>query len=232
MIHLLEKTNLVLCDEPLPFTQEQRAPIDAYWKHVTQKNSRLWNGDYYMFSDLRIENRVLFGSAHKTDFATFLYWRDHGRADCISHITGTTFPQFPDGSLLAIKMAAHTANAGRIYFPAGALDRQDMVDSEFDVISNIRREWMEEIGLEIEDDWFSGPLLASESDNSYHVTRLMQLPIGIEELEKIWKAHSANGGDDEIERLAPICNRDVIPLEMPPYATALCHYHFDRLKRQ
>lgn len=227
MIHQLDKTNLILCSEPLPFMQGQRSEIERYWNSVMHGNNRLWNGDFYLFTDVKIVDRVLHGRGHKTDFATFLYWRDHGRDRCVVHITGTTFPHFADGSLLAIKMADHTANAGRIYFPAGAFDGADIVDGAFDVMINIRRELMEEIGLEMQTDWLSGPLLAAEGENAFHIGQCMRLPVGFEQLESDWKLHRANGGDDEIECLLPICHRDDIPLEMPSYAAALCRYHFD-----
>lgn len=208
----------------------QRSEIMRYWNSVMHGNNRLWNGVFYMFTDVKIENSVLFARGHKTDFATFLYWRDHGRSDQLTHITGTTFPQFADGALLAIKMADHTANAGKIYFPAGAFDGDDIVDGSFDVTINIRRELQEEIGLDMQESWISGPLLASNDHNAFHIAQPMLLPVGFEQLQNHWIKHRAHGGDDEIERLVPICHRDDIPLEMPPYATALCHYHFDKMQ--
>lgn len=232
MIHQLDKTNLTLCAEPLPFMDGQRELIDRYWNQVKQRNDRLWNGDFYMFSDVSIEDGVLHGRGHKTDFATFLYWRDHGYEGAIAHITGTTFPHFADGSLLAIKMADHTANAGRVYFPAGSFDSDDIVGGCFDVTTNVQRELKEEIGLDMRESWISGPLLASVHDKAFHIALPMLLPVAFDQLEKDWKMHRANGGDDEIECLVPICHPDDIPLEMPRYAAALCHYHFDRQKRR
>lgn len=227
MIHLLNKTNLFLSDEPLPFMAGQRTEIDRYWKSVLETNNRLWNGDFYMFSDVTIENQVMSARGHKTDFATFLYWRDHGRHECITHITGTTFPLLADGSLLAIKMASHTANPGKIYFPAGSLDVGDLIDGAFDIKSNLCREFKEEIGLDIQENWLAGPFLASEGENAFHIARRMRIPIEFDQLERDWEVHRANGSDDEVESLVPICNQDDIPLEMPSYATALCRYYFN-----
>ncbi|MEM8540987.1 MAG: NUDIX hydrolase [Pseudomonadota bacterium] len=232
MIYPLDQTKLILSDEPLPFMVGQRDEIDRYWNGSLHRNNRLWNGDFFLFTDVKIVDRVIHGLGHKTDFSTFLYWRDHGRDQCVTHITGTTFPHFDDGSLLAIKMADHTANAGRVYFPAGALDGDDIVDGAFDIGTNIRRELMEEIGLDMQDEWLSGPLLASADDNAFHITQTMRIPIGYEQLENDWKLHRANGGDDEVECLVPICHPDDIPLEMPTYAAALCRYHFDKLERR
>ena len=212
--------------------QGDRSEIDRYWSSVSKCNDRLWNGDFFMFTDVNIEDRVLHGRGYKTDFATFMYWRDHGRDKSVTHITGTTFPHFSDGSLLTIKMASHTANAGRIYFPAGSFDVDDIIESSFDVTINIRRELMEEIGLDMQENWLSGSLLASQDANAIHIGQSMRLPVGFDQLYADWTVHRANGGDDEVEELVRICHRDDIPLEMPNYATALCRYHFDRLEKK
>lgn len=226
MIHQLEQTLLTISDDPLPFMEGRRAEIDAYWDKVTAPNDRLWNGEFFLFSDVEILDGTLSARGHKTDFATFLYWRDNGQDRALAHVTGTTFPHFADGSLLTIKMAQHTANPGRIYFPAGSFDASDIVDGKFDPIINARRELKEEIGLELQASWLSGPLLVSQYKNAFHICQAARLPVTFEQLEKSWQEHRANGGDDEIEKLHAICHPDDIPLEMPAYAAALCRHHF------
>jgi 8-oxo-dGTP pyrophosphatase MutT (NUDIX family) len=65
-------------------------------------------------------------------------------------------------------MGPHTFNAGRIYFPCGTPDPDDVVDSKVDLDLSVRRELKEETGLDIagfqaEPGWtmvVDGPLIA------------------------------------------------------------------------
>jgi hypothetical protein len=52
-----------------------------------------------------------------------------------------------DGAFLLGVMAEHTANAGRIYFPAGTPDPDDVVGAAVALDANVSRELEEETGL-------------------------------------------------------------------------------------
>ena len=54
-----------------------------------------------------------------------------------------------DNALIAIRMAAHTVNAGRVYFAAGSFEPEDFPDGRVDAHGNMVREVTEETGLDI-----------------------------------------------------------------------------------
>ena len=52
-----------------------------------------------------------------------------------------------DGAYLLGVMGPQTVNAGKVYFPAGVPDLDDIVDDRVDLARNVRREMAEETGL-------------------------------------------------------------------------------------
>jgi 8-oxo-dGTP pyrophosphatase MutT (NUDIX family) len=116
-----------------------------------------------------IEDGVLRGQFLETDYASFAAWRDWGRPaagvrDCFSAGAILT----ADGAFLLGVMGPHTFNAGKIYFPCGTPDPNDIVDGKVDVDLNVRRELKEETSLDVtefeaEAGWtvvVEGPLIA------------------------------------------------------------------------
>lgn len=196
-------TDLRVTDTPLGFEQEHRAAIDAYWAKRIRENSRLWNGPFFLFTDVICRDGLLTGQAHRTDFATFLYLRHENRDPSVTHVTGSSLMRAADGAIIAMEMAAHTANAGRIYFPAGSFDPADVVDDRLDPMTNVRRELVEETGFSFSSSAFEDAIAVFD-DDTWHVALPNRLPWTFDEVHTRMKAHQAATGDDELARLVPI----------------------------
>ncbi|WP_421858073.1 hypothetical protein [Oricola sp.] len=227
-IHVLSEVVLDLSDAPLDFGEDRRAAIEAFWAERLARSPRLWNGPMYLFRETAIEGGVLRATAHRTDFATFLFWRSDPSSDpSICHITGTSMPVTADEALFAVRMAAHTATAGAVYFPAGSLEAGDVSAGRFDVTRSIARELGEETGIALSAGRLDDCFLASHVGGSFHVARRCRLPFSFSECAARLAEHQAATGDDEVEGAVRIGGDDDSRALLRPYARQLADWHFD-----
>jgi 8-oxo-dGTP pyrophosphatase MutT (NUDIX family) len=133
--------------EPWPFADQRRADIDAHFA-LKAREKPIWNGRVLLGRDpVFVEGR--FGASYfEADFASFLAWRDWGFPDAgVFNGFGMGALRCSDGAFILGEMGPHTSNAGRIYFPAGTPDPDDLSDGKVDIAGSIAREIEEETGL-------------------------------------------------------------------------------------
>jgi 8-oxo-dGTP pyrophosphatase MutT (NUDIX family) len=132
-----------------PFATDRRGEIDSYFGELRRKHAGLWNGRVLLLKSCEIETRVLRGTCFETDYASFCAWRalardEHG----VLNIFASAAILTADGAYLAGEMAPDTAAAGKIYFPSGTPEPDDLDGSGLlDLEGNVRRELLEETGL-------------------------------------------------------------------------------------
>ena len=116
-----------------------------------------------------VADGVFRGAYLETDYASFAAWRHWGRpAAAVHDCFGAAAIVAADGAFLLGVMGPHTVNAGRIYFPCGTPDPDDIVGGRVDLDFSVRRELKEETGLDVaefaaEPGWttvFDGSLIA------------------------------------------------------------------------
>jgi 8-oxo-dGTP pyrophosphatase MutT (NUDIX family) len=134
---------------PWPWAEERREAIAAYWARRAAAQPSLFNGRVLLIGDHAIEGDVFRATYFATEYANFLYWLDRGTPDC-SVFNGFAMGagQGSDGCYVLGVMGAHTATAGKVYFPAGTPDRGDLrPDGTVDLATSVVREMEEETGL-------------------------------------------------------------------------------------
>lgn len=147
----LRDVDIRLEAEPHPFETENAAAIAAHWARACADNPALFNGQVVLPVSASVEDGILHGVSRPVDFATFLYCLRSADGSGGIHLFANAVMVSRDNAILAGRMAAHTANAGRIYCPAGTFEPQDFVDGRMDFDANTRREVMEETGLDLND---------------------------------------------------------------------------------
>ena len=152
-----------------PFAAARRAEIDAHFAEAQRDNPQLWNGRVLLGRHPVFAGGHLTAGYFETDFASFLAWRDWGFPDKdVFNGFGMGALRCADGAFVLGEMGQHTSNAGRIYFPSGTPDLDDVRDGALDISGSVARELEEETGLvpgeyRSDPDWhcvYTGPALA------------------------------------------------------------------------
>jgi hypothetical protein len=117
----------------------------------------MWNGRVLLGRHPVFAGERLSASYFETDFASFLAWRDWGFADKdVFNGFGMGALRCTDGAFVLGEMGQHTSTAGRIYFPSGTPDLDDVRNGAVDISGSVARELEEETGL-APDDYRSEP---------------------------------------------------------------------------
>jgi 8-oxo-dGTP pyrophosphatase MutT (NUDIX family) len=169
VIHRITSLDLPMQSWRWPFAEARRAEIDAYFAESQREKPQMWNGRVLLGRNPVFDGDRLSASYFETDFASFLAWRDWGFPDpSVFNGFGMGALRCADGAFVLGEMGAHTSNAGRIYFPSGTPDLDDIRDGAVDISGSVVRELEEETGLvpgdyDSEPHWhciYTGPALA------------------------------------------------------------------------
>lgn len=218
-------------DEPWDWARDNRALVEAYWKELSRDNPAYFNGRVLVRRRQALEGGRLSLDYIETDYASFIAFRDHGFPDPTS---GNGFAmaalKSADGAYLLGRMADHTSNAGKLYFPAGTPDPQDVLpDGSVDLAGSVLRELVEETGLttddvEVTDRWtavFAGARTAMMRD--------LRVPTSAEATRGRVQAFIAR---EEKPELCDLCivrgPADIDPGAMPPFMQAYLREAFAR----
>lgn len=134
---------------PLHYTVENEQAIEASWLRESARNPFLFDGVMYLAASASLGPHGLEAAFQRTRYATLLHWRNDPAQDRPWHIFGVGVIVSSDNCLIAGRMAQRNAVAGRIYFPAGSIDDNDIEDGVVDYDGNMRREVAEETGFDL-----------------------------------------------------------------------------------
>jgi hypothetical protein len=169
VIHRITTLDLPVQPWAWPFAESRQAEISAHFADQQRAKPELWNGRVLVGRNPVFAGDHFSASYFETDFASFLAWRDWGFPDKdVFNGFGMGALRCSDGAFALGVMGQHTANAGRIYFPSGTPDLDDVRDGAVDIAGSVIRELGEETGLmpgdfRVEAGWhcvYTGPSVA------------------------------------------------------------------------
>ena len=139
-----------VADWTWPLAEEKADDIARDWQRRRATTPEFFNGAVYLMRHHAIDGDVLSGTFFKTDFATFLYWREQSSpaTQIVREGLGASIIRSAEGYVLLGRQAPGQLNSGRVYPPSGVIDDGDVRDGMIDIDANIRRELSEETGLD------------------------------------------------------------------------------------
>ncbi len=221
VIHRVMTLDLNVRPRPWPFAEERRAEIDAHFAIKQREKPKIWNGRILLARDPVFSGDCFIACYFNADFADFLAWRDWGFPD------GDVFNGFgmgalrcSDGAFVLGEMGHHTANAGRIYFPSGTPDLDDIRDGAVDMSGSIAREVEEETGLTSADYRTGAHWDCVVSGAAIAMIRMLDVDVTGEELRARIEANLARQHQPELSAIHLVRETSDLTASMPRFVTA------------
>lgn len=212
---------------PHPLELAHREAIKAHWSDEQAANPALYNGRLILQRQIRVEDGLVRAVGHEASFASFLWWRRQVDLSGACHLFGYPVLVAGDGALIAVEMAPHTANPGQVYFAAGSLDPSDVVDGRCDLNGNMRREVLEETGLDLGDAEADAVMHASYRPHKLTLLQIYRFHEPAEVLVERIGVFAKTAEEQEISKAVAIRNADRSAYRYGPAMLPILDWYFD-----
>jgi 8-oxo-dGTP pyrophosphatase MutT (NUDIX family) len=227
VVHRVTALDLALRPAPWPFAEQRRADIDAHFALKQGEKPQLFNGR------VLLARHPVFGADRfsadffETDFASFLAWRDWGFPDAsVFNGFGMGALRCSDGAFVMGEMGRHTANAGRIYFPSGTPDLDDIRGDAVDIAGSVAREVEEETGLAPADYRAGAEWDCVVSGVAVAMIRVLDVECSGDALRARIEANLARQHQPELAAIHLVRGRSDLTAAMPRFVTAFIERQF------
>lgn len=220
----IARCDLRVTAERWEFAEAQRAEIDAHWERRRADNPVFFNGALCLMRRHVLEDDVFRADFLRTDFKSFLYWRETGAPDrSVTDTFGSALLRSSEGHVLLGRQRPGNVNGGLAYLPGGFIDARDVAaDGVIDIEASIARELAEETGLThaaLERIpgfilTFIGPMVSIAAE--------YRSPLPADELCAAIHDHIAAEPDPELSDMVVVRSAmDLVGLGTPAYASVL-----------
>ena len=214
-IHRVTTLDLAVSPVVWPFAEQQRA------------RPKIFNGRVLLGRDPVFTGGHLAATYFETDFASFLAWRDWGFPDPdVFNGFGMGALRASDGAFVMGEMSHHTANAGRIYFPSGTPDLDDVRDGTLDIPGSVAREIEEETGLLPVDYAAEAEWHCVVTGRSIAMMQILNLDMPGDAVRARIEANLADQDEPELSAIHLVRSMDDLTPTMPRFVTAFVAQQF------
>jgi hypothetical protein len=206
--------------EPMPwvFARKHKAEIERHFAERRRERPEMWNGRVLLLHRHRFVGADFRGFCFETDYASFTAWRDWGFPDReVNNYFAGAVLRTADGGYMLGEMGAHTAAAGLSYFPCGTPEPGDLVQGRVDLEGSLRREFVEETGLQLE-DFAAEPGWTALVHGSYiGFMKLLQARESAEQIRDRVRRHLAREAEPELADIRIVRGREDLVPGIPAY---------------
>ena len=226
----VDEIDVRLDPAPHPFERGNVEAIAAGWAAASAANPALFDGAMVLLSALNYSQGRLCGVCHVVRYSTFLHWRRHRDTKEAHHAFAHAMPVSSEGALLAIRMAPHTLNAGKVYFAAGSFGPQDFAGGRIDIQANMAREVAEETGLDLDAAQPEVRHYLISTAGGVVIFRRYRFARTADALAASVRAHIVVDPDPEISEPVVLADRASRPAGLMAYMPALIDWHFSNMQ--
>ena len=220
--------DLRVTDGGWPFADRHRDEIAAHWDRRTREKLGFFNGAVLLLTRHELAgDGTLRGRFIRTDFRSFLYWRETGSRDqSVMDAFGSGLILSAEGEVLLGRQRAGHLNSGLCYPPGGFIDARDIGDDgAIDIAASTAREIAEETGLAAPTIARAGGYVVTIAGPVLSIAVPYRSPLPGAALLQAVRRHIAADADSELADvlLAPPGAASA-GLSMPAYAEALLRH--------
>jgi hypothetical protein len=220
-IHRVTQLDLKFQPRPWPFADERRADIDAHFATKQREKPKIWNGRILLARNPDFTGDRFSADYFEADFSSFLAWRDWGFPDKeVFNGFGMGALRGSDGAFILGEMGQHTANAGRIYFPSGTPDLDDISEGAVDMPGSVGREVEEETGLTSADYRAGAHWDCVVAGSAVAMIRILNVDGSGEALQARIEANLARQSQPELSAIHLVRATSDLTAAMPRFVTA------------
>jgi 8-oxo-dGTP pyrophosphatase MutT (NUDIX family) len=223
----VDQVDVRLDPSPHPFERDNQRAIAENWQREIAAKPALFDGTVVLLSEFGYDGGRLFGRCHAVRYSTFMHWRKD-RVGTAAHAFAHPMLVTKDNALIAIRMGAHTVNAGRVYFAAGSFEPEDFPDGIVDPHGNMTREVLEETGLDISQARRGERHYALATERGTVIFRRYFLDENADEIAARIRDFVAGEAEPEIEEPIVIRNARDLPEGLMPHMPPMIDWHFSR----
>ncbi|MEW6147796.1 MAG: NUDIX hydrolase [Bradyrhizobium sp.] len=227
VIHRVATLDLAVRPIAWSFAEERRTEIATHFAEKQRERPKIWNGRVLLGRDPVFAGDHFAATYFETDFASFLAWRDWGfPGPAVFNGFGMGALRASDGAFIMGEMAPHTANAGRVYFPSGTPDLDDVRDGVLDIPGSVIRELGEETGLTTTDYWIEPGWHCVVTGPTIAMLQVINLDMPGDEARARIEANLAREAEPELSAIHLVRATSDLRPSMPRFVTAFVEQQF------